>query len=110
MSMKKVRAMVPPPSLRPTVTGKDHAVSYGYYLGAMAAMRVLDRGGNAYSATLSDASDDTPTIPGTGLAISSRGCQSRLIPGHPSEVKRDPATGRLHAGADPRREAYAMAW
>lgn len=48
---------------------------------------VMDRHGNAYSATLSDNTDDTPVIPGTGLAISSRGCQSRLIPGHPSEVK-----------------------
>ena len=50
MSMKKVRPMVAPPSLRPTVTGKDHAVSCGHYLGAMAAMRVLDRGGNAIDA------------------------------------------------------------
>ena len=50
MSMKKVRPMVPPASLRPTVTGKDHAVSCGHYLGAMAAMRVLDRGGNAIDA------------------------------------------------------------
>jgi gamma-glutamyltranspeptidase/glutathione hydrolase len=25
-------------------------------------------------------------------------------------VMRDPATGWLHAGADPRREAYAIAW
>ncbi|HEX5539335.1 MAG TPA: gamma-glutamyltransferase [Methylophilaceae bacterium] len=48
---------------------------------------VVDRHGNAYSATLSDNSRDTPIIPGTGLAISSRGCQSRLEPGHPSEVK-----------------------
>jgi gamma-glutamyltranspeptidase/glutathione hydrolase len=47
----------------------------------------MDRFGNAYSATLSDSSDDTPTIPGTGLAISTRGCQSRLTPGHPAEVK-----------------------
>lgn len=48
---------------------------------------VMDRFGNAYSATLSDNTDDTPVIPGTGLAISSRGCQSRLTPGHPAEVK-----------------------
>jgi len=25
-------------------------------------------------------------------------------------IRRDPATGLLHAGADPRREAYALAW
>ncbi len=48
---------------------------------------VVDRDGNAYSATTSDNSSETPVIPGTGLAISSRGCQSRLEPGHPAEVK-----------------------
>lgn len=48
---------------------------------------VMDKHGNAYSATLSDNTDDTPVIPGTGLAISSRGSQSRLTPGHPAEVK-----------------------
>lgn len=48
---------------------------------------VVDRAGNAYSATLSDTANDTPVIPGTGLTISSRGQQSRLEPGHPAEVK-----------------------
>jgi gamma-glutamyltranspeptidase/glutathione hydrolase len=48
---------------------------------------VVDRHGNAYSATLSDPQYDTPIIPGTGLAISGRGCQSRLEPGHAAEVK-----------------------
>ena len=46
----------------------------------------MDRFGNAYSATLSDTSFDTPVIPGTGLVISSRGQQSRLTPGHPAQV------------------------
>ncbi len=48
---------------------------------------VVDKFGNAYSATTSDNASETPIIPGTGLAISSRGCQSRLEPGHPAEVK-----------------------
>ena len=48
---------------------------------------VIDRDGNVYSGTLSDNTHDTPVIPGTGLAVSSRGSQSRLDPGHPSEVK-----------------------
>lgn len=48
---------------------------------------VMDREGNTYSATLSDNSYDSPVIPGTGMTISSRGCQSRLEAGHPSEVK-----------------------
>ena len=45
---------------------------------------VIDREGNGYSVTVSDPQYDTPIIPGTGLAISSRGCQSRLTSGHPS--------------------------
>lgn len=48
---------------------------------------VADRFGNAYSETPSDNVYDTPIIPGTGLAISSRGNQSRLQPGHPAEVR-----------------------
>jgi gamma-glutamyltranspeptidase/glutathione hydrolase len=47
---------------------------------------VMDRHGNAYSATLSDTSYDTPVIPGIGMAISSRGQQSRLAAGHPAQV------------------------
>jgi gamma-glutamyltranspeptidase/glutathione hydrolase len=45
---------------------------------------VVDRHGNAFSATPSDVSTDTPIVPGTGLAVSSRGSQSWLIPDHPS--------------------------
>jgi len=47
---------------------------------------VIDREGNGYSATLSDPQYDTPVIPGLGFAVSGRGCQSRLTPGHPSLV------------------------
>ncbi len=45
---------------------------------------VVDRRGNVFSATPSDVSTDTPVIPGTGLAVSSRGSQSRTEPGHPA--------------------------
>jgi gamma-glutamyltranspeptidase / glutathione hydrolase len=48
---------------------------------------VVDGEGNCYSATLSDTARDTPVIPALGGNISSRGSQSRLEPGHPSEVK-----------------------
>src|SRR3954469_20379191 len=37
-------------SLRPTLMGNRHAVSSGHYLATLAAMRVLDRGGNAVDA------------------------------------------------------------
>ncbi len=61
--------------------GVDKALQPGTIYGC-----VIDREGNGYSCTLSDPQYDTPIIPGTGLAISSRGCQSRLTPGHPSIV------------------------
>ena len=47
---------------------------------------VMDRQGNAYSATLSDTTFDGPVISGTGLVISTRGQQSRLARGHPAQV------------------------
>ena len=43
---------------------------------------VIDGEGNIFSATPSDPSYDTIVIPGTGLSISSRGSQSRALPGH----------------------------
>jgi gamma-glutamyltranspeptidase / glutathione hydrolase len=48
---------------------------------------VVDAAGNAYSATLSDNARDTPVIPSLGGTVSSRGAQSRLEKGHPSEVR-----------------------
>jgi gamma-glutamyltranspeptidase / glutathione hydrolase len=47
---------------------------------------VVDRHGNAISATPSDVSMDTPVIPGTGLCPSSRGAQSWADPALPAGV------------------------
>ena len=47
---RSTKMAVPAASLRPTVVGKHHAVAAGHYLGTLAAMRVLDRGGNAVDA------------------------------------------------------------
>lgn len=47
---------------------------------------VIDRYGNAFSATPSDGSSATPVIPGTGLCPSSRGSQSWCDPNHPAVV------------------------
>ncbi len=47
---------------------------------------VVDRDGNAFSATPSDASSATPVIPGIGLCPSSRGSQSWCDPTHPASV------------------------
>ncbi len=45
---------------------------------------VVDAHGNAFCSTPSDTSWDTPIVPGTGLAVSSRGAQSWAVRGHPS--------------------------
>lgn len=47
---------------------------------------VVDRWGNAFSATPSDGASTSPVIPGTGLVPSLRGLQSRPDPAHPSGV------------------------
>lgn len=47
---------------------------------------VVDRWGNAFSATPSDGSWNVPVIPGTGLVVSGRGSQNRPDPAHPSGV------------------------
>ena len=47
---------------------------------------VIDRNGNAFSATPSDGSDKTPIIPGVGILCSGRGTQSWADPTHPCSV------------------------
>jgi gamma-glutamyltranspeptidase/glutathione hydrolase len=47
---------------------------------------VVDRWGNAFSATPSDGSWNVPVISGTGLVVSGRGTQNRPDPAHPAGV------------------------
>ncbi|WP_459617795.1 gamma-glutamyltransferase family protein [Bordetella sp. 2513F-2] len=47
---------------------------------------VVDRWGNAFSATPSDASWGSPVVPGLGIVPSIRGVQSRTDPAHPSGI------------------------
>ncbi len=47
---------------------------------------VVDRHGNAFSATPSDTSYNAPVVPGTGLCPSGRGSQSWADPDHPSSA------------------------
>jgi gamma-glutamyltranspeptidase/glutathione hydrolase len=47
---------------------------------------VVDREGNAFSATPSDVACESPVIPGTGLCPSSRGSQGRADRDHPASV------------------------
>jgi len=46
----------------------------------------IDRHGNAFSATPSDGSNNSPIIPGVGLVCSGRGTQSWSDPTHPCSV------------------------
>lgn len=48
---------------------------------------VVDSHGNVFSASPSDTSHDTVMIPGTGLCPSSRGSQSRAVPGHAASIE-----------------------
>ncbi|MGF7159892.1 gamma-glutamyltranspeptidase/glutathione hydrolase [Rhodoligotrophos appendicifer] len=59
--------------------GADPTVDTSY-------VAVVDRHGNAFSATPSDASNNMPVIPGTGLCPSSRGSQSWGVAGHPAAI------------------------
>ena len=47
---------------------------------------VVDRWGNAFSATPSDGSGNVPVVPGLGITPSGRGSQSRPDPRHPAGV------------------------
>jgi len=47
---------------------------------------VVDRWGNAFSATPSDSSNTSPVVPGLGIVPSFRGSQSRPDPRHPAGV------------------------
>ncbi len=72
---RKSGSMAPGRSKGPTGTQPD--TSY---------VCAVDGEGNAFSATPSDISCDTPVIPGTGLCPSSRGSQSWAVPGHASSI------------------------
>ena len=58
----------------------EHALDTSYIC-------VRDQWGSFFSATPSDMSFNTQIIPGTGLAISSRGTQSWINPRHPSSIQ-----------------------
>lgn len=94
-----------------SLTHLEHLRRTPEKLGALAPdtiyCSVIDRHGNVYSGTLSDNTHDTPVIPGIGLAVSSRGSQSRLDPAHPSVVaplkrpRLTPAPALVTRGGEP---------
>jgi gamma-glutamyltranspeptidase/glutathione hydrolase len=82
---------MPPPGAPAGAPGRPGSRAAAATAGSPASLgtsyvAVVDRAGNAFSATPSDTSTDTPIIPGTGLAVSSRGSQGWLDPGHASAV------------------------
>jgi len=54
--------------------------------GDTSCLCVIDKDGNAFSATPSDGSDKTPIVPGVGILCSGRGTQSWADPTHPCSV------------------------
>ncbi|MEX1234170.1 MAG: gamma-glutamyltransferase [Roseovarius sp.] len=64
------------------VHNSDDAPVYRAGCADTSHVSVIDGAGNIFSATPSDPSYDTIVIPGTGLSVSSRGSQSRAVPGH----------------------------
>jgi gamma-glutamyltranspeptidase/glutathione hydrolase len=74
-----------PPSFHPDSDPEN--VGNGAYTPDTSYICVTDQWGSFFSATPSDMSFDTPLIPGTGLAVSSRGSQSWAVPGHPSCIE-----------------------
>lgn len=66
-------------SATPSVRG-EHAYDTSYTC-------VVDKWGNAFSATPSDVTFWTPIVPGLGLIMSGRGSQSWLDPDHPSSLQ-----------------------
>jgi gamma-glutamyltranspeptidase/glutathione hydrolase len=50
-------------------------------------LSVVDRVGNAFGVTFSDAFDHAPILPGTGMVVSNRGIQAWVDPEHPNRVQ-----------------------
>ena len=68
--------------LHPKATGQGEAG----YAPDTSYVCVVDKWGNAFSATPSDGAFEAPVVPGTGIVPSIRGVQSRPDPRHPAGV------------------------
>jgi gamma-glutamyltranspeptidase/glutathione hydrolase len=74
------------PAPRPGPTTAAFAGASPALPGDTSYVCVVDAKGNVVSATPSDASWESPVIPGLGFCPSSRGCQSWAVPGHASAM------------------------
>ncbi|WP_395639317.1 gamma-glutamyltransferase family protein [Pseudolysinimonas sp.] len=59
----------------------------GPALPSTTAIVVVDASGTAFSCSPSDTIDGAPVIPELGIICSPRGVQSRLVPGHPNQLR-----------------------
>jgi gamma-glutamyltranspeptidase/glutathione hydrolase len=68
------------PEATPSSPDDSHSIAGTSYFG------VIDRDGNMFSSTPSEGAKSGPIIPGTGMALSLRGSQSRVTPDHVAAV------------------------
>jgi gamma-glutamyltranspeptidase/glutathione hydrolase len=77
---------MPPPLERDTAEPEASARALPRVEADTSYCCVVDRWGNAFSATPSDGSTHAPVVPGLGITPSGRGSQSRPDPRHPAGV------------------------
>ena len=84
---KKGKATIAGAPQSPKEAGTPVATA-GVSGGGTSYFAVIDRDGNIFSSTPSEGTKNGgPIIPGTGLAFSLRGTQSKLVEGHPASVQ-----------------------
>lgn len=77
---------MPPPLDRPNLSYAGSEAELSKVEADTSYCCVVDRWGNAFSATPSDGSGNVPVVPGLGITPSGRGSQSRPDPRHPAGV------------------------
>lgn len=83
--MPPAGALAPDKTQAAAVPPEDGAERWSHH-GDTSYCCAVDAQGNAFSATPSDVSYNSPVVPGTGLCPSARGSASWADPGHPSGV------------------------
>jgi gamma-glutamyltranspeptidase/glutathione hydrolase len=88
IDLRRAAPGMPPPGAvqghSPYLGDTAHATAPAAASADTSVVAVIDASGNAFCSNPSDPSWDVPVVPGTGLAVSSRGSQSWAVRGHPS--------------------------